>query len=96
MNEKSRMRAASLCKALFERPDFALGDLPLDLLREPFTLAARTKISLHILVRGRFFHLLKPACELPPFLLWQMLDRFFDGFERDTVNLAYAKHIVIL
>jgi hypothetical protein len=90
------MGATSLCKAFFERPGLAFRDLPLDLLRQPFTLAARSKIPFQIRILGRFFQPLKPASELPSLLFRQMLDRFFDGFERHTVNLGYGTGVVIL
>jgi len=82
------MGAASLRKAFFEWSRPAFGDLPSDLLRQPFTLAAWSKITLYFLVPRRFFHSLKPAGEPPSFLFRQMLDCFPNGCERHTVKLA--------
>jgi hypothetical protein len=79
---------AALGKAFFERSRFSFGDFAPDLLVQPFTRAARSKVSFDFFIPRRFFHPLKPACKLPPFLFCQMRDRFFDGFERHTVKLT--------
>jgi hypothetical protein len=55
----------------FARPSSsgrAFGDFALDLLHQPFTLAARSKIPFEILIPRRFFYPLKPVSELSPFL----------------------------
>ncbi len=77
-----------MCKAFFEGSGLAFGDFATDLPRERFALAAGREVTSNILIPRRFFHLLKPASELPSFLLRQMLDRFLDGFERHTVNVT--------
>jgi hypothetical protein len=91
VNGKSRMGTAALRKSFFEGSGLALGDLLLDLFRQPFTLAARSKIPFQILIPRRFFHALKPDSELPPFNFRQIFDRFFDGFKRHTVNLTWNR-----
>lgn len=88
-NEKSRMGAASLRKAIFEGSRLAFGNLLTDLFRQPFTSAPWGKIPLYFRVPRRFFDPLKPADELPPFLFRQALDRFLDGLERHNVKLTY-------
>jgi AbrB family looped-hinge helix DNA binding protein len=59
------MGAASIRKAFFEGSRLAFRDSPLDLLRQPFTLAACGEIPFQILIPRHFVHALKPAGALP-------------------------------
>jgi hypothetical protein len=58
--------------------------------RQALARAAGSKIPFQVFIPRRFFHPLKPASEFPSFLFRQMFDRFLDGFERQTFNVAYT------
>jgi len=84
--EESRL--TTFCKALRERAHLSFSYFPLNLVCQSFTTCTGSKIALYLFIPRRVFQFLKPSREFVPIFFGQLLDRFFNGFERHIDTLA--------